>query len=437
MTDMLDRVAAAADRRREDGIAFLRDLIRLQPKGEDAVQAHVAEALASLGCTVETLRYRPAEVPMRDEFAISTAIATEQRAAIIGRLPGSGGGRSVIFFAHPDGEPVKGLDTWRHDPFAGTIEDGRLYGWGVSDDLAGVAVMVEGLRCLVEAGLRPAGDVIVASTPSKRHARGVAAVMHHGHLADAAVYLHPAESGVGMREVKAICGGQLCFTITLTGAAPPTMEPGHTAFAHLAANPYSGIAPIQRALAALDEARAARVRHDRIEAAIGRASNILISFIRGGEPGRYNRVAPECVMGGAVCFPPGESIAAVQAEIEAALAEAAATDAFLAQHPPRLDWISGVTGAEVPDGHPLFSAVSDAVTAVMGEPPFVNALHTSSDIRVPMVQQGIPTVGLGPLGGDLTQNGGSDEWVDAEDYLRSVKVVAGVIMGWSGTPTAG
>ena len=76
--------------------------------------------------------------------------------------------------------------------------------------------------------------------------------------------------------------------------------------------------------------------------------------------------------------------------------------------------------------------VADAIVAVTGQPPHVNPLHTASDIRNPIVQAGIPTVGLGPLGGDLTQNGLTDEWVDVEDYRRAVKVAAAIIDGWCG-----
>ncbi len=64
-------------------------------------------------------------------------------------------------------------------------------------------------------------------------------------------------------------------------------------------------------------------------------------------------------------------------------------------------------------------------------------MHTSSDIRNPIVQKGIPTVGLGPLGGDLAQNGRTDEWVDIEDFVRGVKVTAGVIVGWCGVSRTG
>ena len=60
----------------------------------------------------------------------------------------------------------------------------------------------------------------------------MSALLHGGLRADAAVYLHPAESGVGMREIKAFCLGQLDFRITVQGQPPPTNEISHLAFTH-------------------------------------------------------------------------------------------------------------------------------------------------------------------------------------------------------------
>lgn len=431
--DLAARLAAAAEASGEGSVAFLRDLIRLQREGETAVQARIAAAAASLGCEVEHRTYRPAEVPLREEFASEAAMAAEERTAILARLRGTGGGRSVIFFAHPDGEAFAPAHGWRHDPFAGEIEAGRIHGWGVADDLAGVATMVEAVRVLRDAGLRPKGDVILASTPSKRHARGVHALLHGGVAADAAVYLHPAESGVGMREVKALAPGQLVFRIILRGRLPETQEPGHTAFAHLAVNPIDLVPAVIAALRALDARRGARVRHGVLERAIGRSTNLLVGDIRALGDGRASRVPPAVQLSCALAFPPGERLAEVQAEVENALAEAAANDAGLRAHPPQLVWLSGVTGAEVPEGHPLWTATSEAVRLGTGTAPHINPLHTSSDIRNPMVQSGIPCVGLGPLCGDLTQNGGRDEWVDVADYRRGVAVVAGLIALWCGT----
>ena len=181
-----------------DPIAFLQTLIRAQRDGEAAVQQFVATEARSLGCGVKRVRYRPGDVPMVGEFASARAIDAGERESVVARFAGTGGGRSLIFFAHPDGEPVAGAERWKHDPFAGIVEGGRIHGWGAADDLSGVAIMIEGLRAALATGHAPAGDVILASTPSKRHARGVSALLHGGLRADAAVYLHPSESGVGL-----------------------------------------------------------------------------------------------------------------------------------------------------------------------------------------------------------------------------------------------
>lgn len=426
-----EHLIAAADSRADASVAFLRELIILSRSGEAAVQNHVAARLQSLGCEVRRLVYHPQDVPVRHEFASAAAMDPEPRESIVARLSGAGTGRSVIFFAHPDGEPVRDAERWLRDPFAGVVENGRIYGWGVADDLAGVAGFVEALATLVATGIRPAGDITLASTPSKRHARGVFQVLHAGFRADAAVYMHPAESGVGMREIKAVASGLLEFNVAVAGRPPDTREPCHTAFAHRAVNPLDKALLIVTALQRLGEVRAARVHHPALDNAVGRSTNILVANLVCGMPGQSTRVAERCSFGASVAFPPGERLEDVQAEVAAAIGAAVAADEWLRTNPPELAWIAGVTGAEVPDSHPLYRTVSDAVRRVTGQQPFVNPLHTSSDIRVPMVQAGIPTVGLGPLGGDLTQNGARDEWVDVADYLRSVKVAALVMADWT------
>lgn len=415
-----------------DPVPFLQELIRAQKDGEAAVQRRVADAARGLGCTVETVRYAPGEVPMVAEFAAARAIDPEPRESVVATFRGSGGGRSLILFAHPDGEPLAGLDRWRHDPFGGTVAEGRLHGWGVADDLSGVALMIEGLRAALATGPVPAGDVILASTPSKRHARGVSALLHGGLRADAAVYLHPAESGVGMREIKAFAAGLLEFRVSVEGRPPETSEISHTAFAHTAVNPLDKLAIVHRALQALDATRGATVRHPALQAAIGRSTNLLVSHVGAGAEDVHARIAPRAVLAGSLSFPPPETLEAVQAAIAGAVAEAAATDPWLAAHPPRLEWVSGVSAAETPVEAPLYRTVAAAIRGVTGQDPSVNPLHTASDIRNPILQAGIPTVGLGPLGGNLTQNGLADEWVDVADYRRATAVVAAIIGTWTG-----
>ena len=128
-------------------------------------------------------------------------------------------------------------------------------------------------------------------------------------------------------------------------------------------------------------------------------------------------------MEGALTLLPGEDLAEVQKQVEAVVGEGAAA---------RLGVAASVGRAKCRSTARSIASSPEAVAAVTGQPPHVNPLHTASDIRNPIVQAGIPTVGLGPLGGDLTQNGLTDEWVDVEDYRRAVKVAAAVIDGWCG-----
>lgn len=415
----------------EDATAFLRALVAAQSGGEAAVQEAIRARLERAGCAIETVDYDPSTVPMRGEFASDDAREARTRRAVVGSLRGDPALPSVLIFAHPDGEPVDDADSWRHDAFAGAVEDGRLHGWGVADDLAGCAAAVLAMEALARAPGRM-GDAVFASTPSKRHARGVAALLHRGLRADAALYLHPAESGLGMGEIKAVASGQLEFTVTVTGRAPETTEPGHTAFSHLGVNPLDKALVVRDALMALAADRARRVRHPLIEAEVGRATNLHVSRMRCGEMTKLARIVETCEMGGAVSFPPGEAMADVRAEVEAAVAAAAEADPWLSRHPPRLMWRTGVSGAEIPEGHPFYRAARAAIVEATGAAPKVNPMHTSSDIRNPMVEADIPCVGLGCLGGDLSQNGRTDEWVDLDDFHRMVAVTARILRDWCG-----
>ena len=424
------RIAQTVANRRESIIDFLRQLIAQTQHGEVAVQHAIAAASREMGCRVELVEYDPQAVPMVEEFAANEAMTPGLRHCVVARIGRPEAGRSLLLFAHPDSEPLSRISEWTHDPFKGEIRNQRLYGWGVADDLAGVAVCTQAVAVLQACGLQPKGEVILVSTPSKRHARGVSALLHQGLTADAAIYLHPAESGLGMKEIKAFASGQLEFRIRVQGSPPPTSEPLQTAFAHQAVNPVTKAFDVFQALRQLDEKRGARIRHPLLHAAVGRSTNIMVSMMTCDTADSLARVRSECWLGGAISFAPPEPMSLVMAEVSSALDALAESDPWFRAHPAELHWESGVTGAEVAADHPLYLALASAIHQVTGHQPQVNPMHTSSDIRNPMVQKNIPTVGLGPLCGDLSQNGQTDEWVDVEDYLSAVTVVASTILDW-------
>ena len=156
-----------------DAIDLLRLLVAAQTDGEMAVQEVIARRLKAAGCIVENVEYDPADTQVKGEFALDTARATERRRAVIGTLPGDPRLPSLLIFAHPDAEPLGDTTDWQYDPVAGEQDDGRLYGWGVADDLAGCAAAILAIEKAAASG-GPKGRAVFASTPSKRYARGVA-----------------------------------------------------------------------------------------------------------------------------------------------------------------------------------------------------------------------------------------------------------------------
>ena len=67
------------------------------------------------------------------------------------------------FNGHTDVVPPGDLAAWRHDPFAGAIEDGKLYGRGAADMKSGVAAFVAAAIDFV-AATPPAGSIVLTIT---------------------------------------------------------------------------------------------------------------------------------------------------------------------------------------------------------------------------------------------------------------------------------
>lgn len=437
LQDITPDMAAAfsrIDAAREQHVVFLRELIGAGEQGEQAVQSIIERRFEALGCEVDVLRVVPSSLRLEKEFAAEVMIDETERTSVVGVCAGSGGGRSLLLFGHPD-SPQVDEEGWTKPLFEGVVEDGRLYGWGIADDLAGVALMAEAMAVVRESGIRLRGDVILASTASKRNGRGILAVLRKGYQADAAIYLHPAESGGGLGEIKSLTSGLLRFQITVTGEPPDTTEPGHTAFSHRAFPATRAALRIMEALERLDAERAERVHHPHLQAQVGRSTNLLIADVSCGNASALSRVPRECVIGGTLTFPPGEELDSVRGEVEDAVRSAGATDPYLHENPARVEWLFGTPGVEVAESDPLYRIVSTSIETITGERPIAYALHSGSDIRNPIHINGTPAVGFGPLAGGLTHSHLTDEWIDLEDYTRAMKVVVRILIAWTnGTP---
>ena len=415
---------------REKYIQLIRELVKESKKGEEALQRSISKKFSMLGCEVETLKLLPIGLSPEKEFAAEESIGLSERVSVVGRLPGEGDGRSLMLFAHPDSEELRDLYEWTHAPFEAEVQDGRVYGWGVADDLLGVATMIGALDALQVSDVTLKGDLYLCSTASKRNARGVTAVLDKGYNADAAIYLHPAESGEGLNEIKAFASGLLSFRVIVKGKPPDTTEPDHTVFAHMGVNPIGKAVKVIQALERLNEARGKEIKNNLLEDAVGRSTNILVNHVCCGDSMGFKHMSDECIIGASVSFPPQENLNDVKTMIEDTVQSVSISDPWLSEHPPVIEWVFGTQAVETPVDHPLYQVTCRRIEDVTGEKPHVNPLHTASDIRNPILFSGIPTVGFGSLSGGLVHSGGHDEWIDIEDYLKAIRVCAGIIEDW-------
>jgi acetylornithine deacetylase len=138
---------------------------------EREVAAYVRAAMEALGMETHLHEPRPG------------------RASVVGRLPGTGGGRSLMLYAHHDTVGIEGMP----DPWAAEVRDGRMYGRGAYDMKCGLAACLAAVRALVESGTPLAGDVMIVSVADEEEASlGMMEVLRH-HTADAAVVTEPTE----------------------------------------------------------------------------------------------------------------------------------------------------------------------------------------------------------------------------------------------------
>lgn len=144
------------------------------------------------------------------------------RASLVARLRGAGTKRGLAFSAHLDTINVA-QPGWRHGPFAGTIEEGRLYGRGAADMKGGVAAMAMAAIEIKRSGRQLTGDLVLAfSAAENARCAGAKQLVNEGHLdgIGALVVSEPSALRLFIAEK-----GKITIRATARG------EHGHNAFA--------------------------------------------------------------------------------------------------------------------------------------------------------------------------------------------------------------
>ncbi len=96
------------------------------------------------------------------------------RPSLVIRLGGNGTGRSLLFNAHSDVVDAPKPETWRHGPWAGELENSRLFGRGACDTkgplVSALLAMCE-LKSAYPGGLP--GDVLLEIIPGEEDCVGL------------------------------------------------------------------------------------------------------------------------------------------------------------------------------------------------------------------------------------------------------------------------
>ena len=130
-------------------VRICQDLVGIQsvnpPGNELAAAEYVAEALKKSGVQAELVKH------------------SETRASVLARLKGRGKAPALFYNGHLDTVPV-GAEKWVHEPFAGVVAEGKVWGRGAADMKGGLAAMMAAVKALASARIPLKGDLLLAAT---------------------------------------------------------------------------------------------------------------------------------------------------------------------------------------------------------------------------------------------------------------------------------
>ena len=86
-----------------------------------------------------------------------------ERASLVARIPGSGGGPSLLLLSHTD-TVLADASEWQLDPWSGELRDDHIWGRGALDMKGQVAASAVAIASLAREGFEPAGDLVFAAT---------------------------------------------------------------------------------------------------------------------------------------------------------------------------------------------------------------------------------------------------------------------------------
>jgi len=324
-------------------------------------------------------------------------------------------GRDLLLNGHIDVVPVGDRAAWSASPWDPAVRDGRVYGRGAVDMKGGLCCALFVAKAIRDAGIRLRGRLSVASVVGEEDGgTGTLATILRGHVADGAIVAEPT----GLRVITAQAGS-LMFRLIVHGLS------AHGCVREEGVSAVEKFMPLFGALRRL-EAERCGAGDEAGATAAGDPRSPLFSRYRLPWPieigtlraGDWASSVPDTLVAeGRFGVAIGEEVAAARRALEAAIAGAAATDPWLAGHPPEVEWWGGRFDPAVTDpADPIVGCLVESATVVGGRSPSIEGVTYGADMRLLVNLGRIPTVLFGP--GDVRVAHMPDEYVPI-DELRS------------------
>ena len=351
----------------------------------------------------------------------------DNRANALGTWSGTGGGKTLMFNGHMD-TSYSGREEWLRD-VAGFqpqhfIDDGRLYGLGISNMKGALACYIEAVHAIQDAGVRLRGDVMLAAVCGeiektqygdaaggqyRGYAAGSRYLVSHGGVADMCLLGEPTEGKVVLGHF-----GALWLRIRVHGNFI------HTAFSE-GKRDQNAILRLHEVLTVVQQ-WIPTWEDDPANGYRGAKAIVNVGAIEGGFGWRVSRTPHHADLFLDVRVPPTKLMGIARREVLEMVRG-------LAEQFPD-DGIEGevyvtAPGAEIAEEHELVAAIDASHEEVFGAVPERDVTRWFSDASV-LTRYGIPTVNYGTSTGLMDVERGENLEIDG--LVRTAEIYANVAM---------
>ncbi len=417
MTDLTRKIVEKVDASRDHAVKFLQEIVAIPSVtgDEGTIQKFMAEYLCRIGLEVDSWETDWEKLKKHSGYRPVTC-GYEGRPNIVAISRGTGGGRSLLLNGHIDVIPVGSGTSWSDSPWSASITNGRLYGRGSCDMKSGVASHVLAVQYLKELGLTPKGDVLINIVVDEEvSGHGTLDTVIRGYRADAGISGETSDLGV-----QPACIGRIWFEIEVQGK-PAGIQKRYEGISAIALGNK-----IVQAVQELEDERVATVRHPLYPNPLDSLPCMIGSFQAGNYPSAFPASA---LLKGSIGTLPGEDHDGVKQSLVRKIAETAALDPWLKDHPPAVRFVGyDAQASEIPRTHPIVETLCRTYEEVTGKRPMISGRQGAADTRFLNSYGNTPTVIFGP--GSTAIMHAVDEYVSIEDYLTSIKVMALCAYDW-------